>query len=140
MNSVVDIRRPCRKSSIMSTPVFNIRVRYFSFATPRLSVFNLIIFGYQAVTLSQVLETSDGSIDDDYSITAMSLLNTLETIVSVMEEQPQIISQVRPIVLQVAVHILKEGVMGKTIRFSGRISVTLDISIRCDLIICAVLF
>lgn len=64
-----------------------------------------------ASTLNQVLETSDGSIDDEYSITAMSLLNTLETILSVMEEQTAIIAQVRPIVLQVAVHILKEGVM-----------------------------
>ncbi|XKL59631.1 hypothetical protein PGB90_000647 [Kerria lacca] len=64
-----------------------------------------------ASTLSQVLETSDGSIDDEYSITAMSLLNTLETIVSVMEDQIQIIAQIRPIVLQVAVHILREGVM-----------------------------
>lgn len=68
---------------------------------------------FQASTLSQVLETSDGSIDDEYSITAMSLLNTMETILSVMEEEAQIIAQVRPIVLQVAVHILKEGVMGK---------------------------
>lgn len=67
---------------------------------------------FQASTLSQVLETSDGSIDDEYSITAMSLLNTLETIVSVMEDQIQIIAQIRPIVLQVAVHILREGVMG----------------------------
>lgn len=43
----------------------------------------------------------------------MSLLNTLETIVSVMEEQTQIVAQIRPIVLQVAVHILREGVMGR---------------------------
>lgn len=58
------------------------------------------------------METSDGSIDDEYSITAMSLLNTLETIVSVMEDQPLIIAQIRPIVLEIAVHILQEGVMG----------------------------
>lgn len=45
----------------------------------------------------------------------MSLLNTLETVLSVMEEQTQIIVQVRPIVLQVAVHILKEGIMGKIV-------------------------
>lgn len=62
--------------------------------------------------MSQVLKTTDGSIEDEYSVTAMSLLNTLETIVSVMEEQTLILAQIRPIVLQVAVHILREGVMG----------------------------
>ena len=54
----------------------------------------------------------------------MSLLNTLETIVSVMEEQTQIIAQIRPIVLEIAVHILQEGVMGKLKVTTCRITLT----------------
>ncbi|OXU20007.1 hypothetical protein TSAR_005120 [Trichomalopsis sarcophagae] len=62
-----------------------------------------------ATTFSQVLETDEGS--DEKAITAMGLLNTIETLLSVMENQPLIISQVQPIVLQVIAHIFNHGVM-----------------------------
>lgn len=64
-----------------------------------------------ATTFSQVLETDEGS--DEKAITAMGLLNTIETLLSVMENQPLIIAQVQPIVLQVIAHIFSHGVMGK---------------------------
>lgn len=57
-----------------------------------------------------MLETDEGS--DEKAITAMGLLNTIETVLTVMEEQPQIMSQLEPIVLQVVAHIFGQSVMG----------------------------
>jgi hypothetical protein len=68
------------------------------------------IFLFQAATFSQVLETDEGS--DEKAITAMGLLNTIETLLTVMEEQTQIMSQLEPIVLQVVAHIFEHSVMG----------------------------
>ncbi|XP_034232484.1 importin-7 isoform X4 [Thrips palmi] len=62
-----------------------------------------------AATFSQVLESDEGS--DEKAITAMGLLNTIETLLSVMEEQPGIIAQLQPIVLQVVGHIFSQSVM-----------------------------
>jgi hypothetical protein len=65
----------------------------------------------KAATFSQVLETDEGS--DEKAITAMGLLNTIETLLNVMEEQPEIMSQLQPTVLQVVGHIFSQSVMGK---------------------------
>lgn len=43
----------------------------------------------------------------------MGLLNTIETLLSVMENQPQIMARLQPTVLQVVAHIFGESVMGK---------------------------
>ena len=64
-----------------------------------------------ATTFRQVLETDEGS--DEKAITAMGLLNTIDTLLSVMENHPLIISQLQPIVLQVIAHIFNQSVMGK---------------------------
>lgn len=56
------------------------------------------------------METDEGS--DEKAITAMGLLNTIETLLTVMEEQPQIMAQLEPIVLQVVAHIFGQSVMG----------------------------
>ena len=66
-----------------------------------------------ATTFSQVLETDEGS--DEKAITAMGLLNTIETLLSVMENQPLIMNQLQPIVLQVIAHIFGHSVIGKFI-------------------------
>lgn len=42
----------------------------------------------------------------------MGLLNTIETVLTVMEENPQIMSQLEPIVLQVIAHIFGQSIMG----------------------------
>lgn len=62
-----------------------------------------------AATFSQVLETDEGS--DEKAIAAMGLLNTIETLLSVMEDQPQIMAQLQPTVLQVIAHIFGQSVM-----------------------------
>lgn len=61
-----------------------------------------------ATTFSQVLESDDSN--DDRAITAMGLLNTMETLLSVMEERPEIIANLHPIVLQVIGHILQHNI------------------------------
>ncbi|XP_046688941.1 LOW QUALITY PROTEIN: importin-7-like, partial [Homalodisca vitripennis] len=62
-----------------------------------------------AQTFSQVLETDEGS--DEKAITAMGLLNTIETLLTVMEEQPEILAQLQPTVLGVVGHIFTNSVM-----------------------------
>lgn len=64
-----------------------------------------------AATFSKVLETDEGS--DEKAITAMGLLNTIETLLTVMEEQPDIMNLLEPIVLQVVGHIFQQGNIGK---------------------------
>lgn len=61
-----------------------------------------------ASTFSQVLEGDDSN--DDRAITAMGLLNTMETLLSVMEEHAEVISQLHPIVLQVIGHIIQNNI------------------------------
>jgi hypothetical protein len=58
-----------------------------------------------------VLETDEGS--DEKAITAMGLLNTIETLLTVMEDQPEVMAQLQPTVLQVVGHIFSQSVMGK---------------------------
>lgn len=58
-----------------------------------------------------MLETDEGS--DEKAITAMGLLNTIESLLSVMENRPDIILRLQPTVLQVVAHIFGESVMGK---------------------------
>jgi importin-7 len=50
-------------------------------------------------TFIAVLETEDSS--DNKANTAMGLFNTMETLLSVMQEHPEIITNLHPIVLQV---------------------------------------
>lgn len=74
--------------------------------------FHTLFPSSQAATFSQVLESDEGS--DEKAITAMGLLNTIEALLTVMEEQPEIIAQLQPIVLQVVGHIFQQSVMGET--------------------------
>lgn len=64
-----------------------------------------------ATTFSQVIESEEGA--DDKAVTAMGLLNTIETLLSVFEEKPEIIAHLQPIVMQVIYHILQNSIMGK---------------------------
>ncbi len=59
-------------------------------------------------TFAQVLEGSD---NDEKAITAMGLLNTMETILTVMEDHPDLHAQLEPIVLQAVHHIFTNSIM-----------------------------
>lgn len=64
---------------------------------------------HMAVTFSQVLENCE-NMDDNKTITAMGILNTIETLLNVVEDQPQIMSSLHPIVFQVIGHIFQNGI------------------------------
>lgn len=55
-------------------------------------------------TFNHVLDTDEGS--DEKAITAMGLLNTIETLLTVMEEQPEVMLLLEPTVLQVCILFL----------------------------------
>ncbi|XP_037934798.1 importin-7 isoform X2 [Teleopsis dalmanni] len=61
-----------------------------------------------ATTFSQVLESEEGS--DDKAITAMGLLNTIETLLNVMENQPEVMANLHPIVINVIGHIFHHNI------------------------------
>lgn len=77
--------------------------------TEQLAPIAVEICQHLATTFSSVLEGEDGS--DEKAMTAMGLLNTIETLLSVMEEYPQIMALLHPIVIQVVVHIFQNNIM-----------------------------
>lgn len=58
------------------------------------------------------METGDDNCDEK-AITAMGVLNTIDTILSVMEEQKEILALLEPVVLHVVGFILTQGALGK---------------------------
>lgn len=80
--------------------------------TAELAPIAVEICQHLAATFSQVLDTDEGS--DEKAITAMGLLNTIETLLTVMEEQPEILRLLEPTVLQVVAHVLQNEVCAVT--------------------------
>ncbi|XP_044268843.1 importin-7 [Tribolium madens] len=76
--------------------------------TQQLAPIAVEICQHLTATFNQVLDTDEGS--DEKAITAMGLLNTIETLLTVMEEQPEIMMLLEPTVLQVVVHVLQNEV------------------------------
>lgn len=76
--------------------------------TEQLAPIAVEICQHLAATFSQVLDTDEGS--DEKAITAMGLLNTINTLLSVMEERPEIMRLLEPTVLQVVAHVLQNEV------------------------------
>lgn len=76
--------------------------------TQQLAPIAVEICQHLATTFNQVLDTDEGS--DEKAITAMGLLNTIETLLTVMEEQPEVMRLLEPTVLQVIAHVLQNGV------------------------------
>ncbi|CAG9857750.1 unnamed protein product [Phyllotreta striolata] len=58
-----------------------------------------------ATTFNQVLDTDEGS--DEKAIMAMGLLNTIETLLTVMDERPEIVRLLEPTVLRVVVNVFQ---------------------------------
>ncbi|CAK1554699.1 unnamed protein product [Leptosia nina] len=67
------------------------------------------ITDHLATTFSKVIETDSGT--DEKAITAMGLLNTMEIVINVMEDNPEIMSQLEPTILRVIGHILHHNVI-----------------------------
>lgn len=71
----------------------------------------IVLLFLKVLTFNQVLDTDEGS--DEKAITAMGLLNTIETLLTVMEDQPEVMAQLQPTVLHVVGHIFSQSVMGR---------------------------
>ena len=56
-----------------------------------------------------MLESADAG--DEKAITAMGLLNTMETILAVMEEKPEVHQALEPVILQAIHHIFTNSIM-----------------------------
>lgn len=83
--------------------------------TEQLSPIAVEICQHLATTFSQVLDTDEGS--DEKAITAMGLLNTIETLLNVMEERPEVLRRLEPTVLQVIAHVLRNEVCSCNVSF-----------------------
>lgn len=70
------------------------------------------IIEHLATTFSNVIETDSGT--DEKAITAMGLLNTIETVLNVMEDNAEIMAQLEKTVLRVVGHILHHNIIGKS--------------------------
>lgn len=64
-----------------------------------------------AGTFMNVLKSEEGA--DEQAVTAMGLLNTMETLLSVFEENPTIIVNLQPIVNKVIRYILTNNIIGE---------------------------
>ena len=60
-------------------------------------------------SFNQVLESADAG--DEKAITAMGLLNTMETILAVMEERSEVHAALEPVILQAIHHIFTNSIM-----------------------------
>lgn len=91
------------------------------------------ITDHLATTFSKVIETDSGT--DEKAITAMGLLNTMETVLNVMEDNPEIMAQLEKTVLRVVGHILHHNIIGKWLVLSQTALVlreaSMSISHRC---------
>ncbi|XP_004932830.1 importin-7 isoform X2 [Bombyx mandarina] len=67
------------------------------------------ITDHLATTFSKVIETDAGT--DEKAITAMGLLTTMETVLNVMEDNPEIMAQLEKTVLRVVGHILHHNII-----------------------------
>ncbi|CAG0897126.1 unnamed protein product [Darwinula stevensoni] len=59
-------------------------------------------------TFKNILESAD---DDNKAISAMGLLNTMDTMMAAFDEEPAVRAQLEPVAIQIIVHILQNAIM-----------------------------
>ncbi|CAH1785309.1 unnamed protein product [Owenia fusiformis] len=64
-----------------------------------------------ATTFGQIIQSEDGEQSDEKAIAAMGVLNTIDAILTVVEDHKEIIAQLEGIVLQVVVITLNQNVL-----------------------------
>ncbi|XP_072930858.1 importin-7 [Epargyreus clarus] len=89
--------------------VANVLQKIVPLYTEQLMSMAFEIIEHLATTFSKVVETDSGS--DEKAITAMGLLNTMETVLNVMEDNPEIMAQMEKTVLRVVGHILHHNIL-----------------------------
>lgn len=64
-----------------------------------------------AQTFSQILSSGDDDEGEDKALTAMGVLNTIDTVITMMEDQKEIMMKLEPIVTQIVVAIFNQELM-----------------------------
>uniref|UniRef100_S4PBC1 Importin-7 n=4 Tax=Pararge aegeria TaxID=116150 RepID=S4PBC1_9NEOP len=89
--------------------IANVLQKIVPLYTEQLMLMAYEIMDHLATTFSKVIETDSGT--DEKAITAMGLLNTMQTVLTAMEENPDIMSQLEKTVLRVVGHILHHNII-----------------------------
>ena len=93
----------------------NVLQKIVSTFTEELLPVAMEICQHLATTFSKVLESGDNS--DEKAVTAMGLLNAIETLLTVMEEHPEVLSNLHPIVINVVGHVFQNNLTGSLVEF-----------------------
>ena len=64
-----------------------------------------------AHTFTQLMASNEAEDDEDKALAAMGILNTIDTILTMMDEQKDIMLQLEPIVIQIVVLIFQQEIM-----------------------------
>lgn len=64
-----------------------------------------------AHTFTQLMASNEAEDDEDKALAAMGILNTIDTILTMMDEQKEIMLQLEPIVIQIVVLIFQQEMM-----------------------------
>ena len=67
---------------------------------------------YPSMIVFQVLERDDDENVEDRAMTAMGLLNTIESLVNVLEENKPIMQQLEPVILSIVGYVLQNNSQG----------------------------
>jgi len=92
-----------------SEEITNVMARIVQSYSTHLQGIAVDIASELARTFKQVVMSEEGA--DDQAITAMSLLGTVETLMSGMEECPEVVAKLEPIVLQLVALILENSIV-----------------------------
>ncbi|XP_052745719.1 importin-7-like [Bicyclus anynana] len=88
--------------------IANVLQKIVPLYTEKLTPMACEIMDHLATTFSKVIEADS---DNDMAMTAMSLLNTMQTLLNVMEDSPEIMVQLEKIALRVVGHILHHTII-----------------------------
>lgn len=90
--------------------IANVLQRIVPVYTEQLMPMAVEITDHLSQTFIRVIETDSGT--DEKAITAMGLLNTMETVLNVMEDNEKICEELEPLILNVTGYILLHNIIG----------------------------
>lgn len=79
--------------------------------TEQLVPIALRMTAHLAETFEALISSQNDDSNDDKSLTAMSLLNTIDTILTMMDEEKEIMTQAEPIVVRIVKRVLEEDII-----------------------------
>ena len=77
-----------------------------------IGIISVFVVLYPFMMVFQVLERDDDENVEDRAMTAMGLLNTIESLVNVLEENKPIMQQLEPVILSIVGYVLQNNSQG----------------------------